>query len=63
MPNNKSKKDELSSTSAVAPVTVPLGQEPNYDALEDDEDDEESLDEVKGNILTNIKMLKAYAES
>lgn len=62
MPKNK-RKDELSSTSGIAPVTVPMGQEPNYDALEDDEDDEETLDEVKQNILTSIKMLKAYAES
>lgn len=62
MPNNK-RKDELSGTGAIAPVTVPLGQEPNYDALEDDEDDETPLDEVKENILMRIKELKAYAES
>lgn len=60
---NKCKKDELSGTGAVAPVTVPLGQKPNYDALEDEEDDEDNLDEVAENILENIKVLKAYAES
>lgn len=57
----KDEKNELSSTGAVAPVTVPLGQEPNYDALEDEEDEEETLDEVKNNILTNINVLRAYA--
>lgn len=65
MPCDKEKKDELSGTGAVAPVTVPIGKTPNYGGKEKDRDDVEVWDdqEIKESILNNIKILRSNAKS
>lgn len=57
------KVDEISTTSAVAPVTVPLGKKPNYGGKSKKSKDVEVWDdqrimELKEGILNTIKKIK-----
>lgn len=55
---DKEGVDEISTTSAVPPVTVPLGQKPNYGAKQKKKDtdvwDDQEIAEIKESILTRL---------